>query len=522
MNRPLTRSLATPLIAVASLFCFSSQQTTQLSAQAQSRPGGRTLSAQEMKKIGELPVEQRREQYRKLMANKASAAKTKAQAEAALELAKLPPFKIDYGDRKNEKDCKIAKWGPLDYDSPDYAIKARKVFPVTSKPIENAIILVHRGKITAIGPAGTITIPDGYEVVEFGDGWVFPGFVDLHCHIASGSSRDLHDNVHATNPEFRTLDLIELHEPRVKKALAGGVTSALYIPGSGSNMGGFGTLTKLAGRSAEEALIRFPGSLKIAQAGNPERRMGDLGAGRMGMNYGLRATLERGRKYYQAWEDFDAGKSSEKPKLDHSLEYLRGLFRHEYPVSVHTQNYQVVLQTLRELHDEFGLWVFVDHGTFDAYRLSGEARKRGVPICNGPRQYRIIRDTGQMLGLAAAWALGGQHGWDKPVAGVGRDGIAINTDSPVVPQEELPTQATVAVRLGLPWEWAIRGISINPARFVGAEKRIGSLEVGKDADIVLWTGDPLNPMNYVRKVMVSGTFYYDCDPGGKDHGKRRF
>ena len=78
------------------------------------------------------------------------------------------------------------------------------------------------------------------------------------------------------------------------------------------------------------------------------------------------------------------------------------------------------------------------------------------------------------------------------------------------------------MRLGLPWEWAIRGISINPARFVGAEKRIGSLEVGKDADIVLWTGDPLNPMNYVRKVMVSGTFYYDCDPGGKDHGKRRF
>ncbi len=433
---------------------------------------------------------------------------------------KLAPFRIDYGNRPKPADCKVAKWGPTEFDSPDYAVRAKKIVPVNTPPITDGVILVHKGKITAIGKASDIKIPDGYKVLNWSGGWVLPGFIDLHCHIA-GAGFDLNDTVHPTNPEFRTVDLVGLHHQQIKDALQGGVTTVLYIPGSGSNMGGFGTLTKTAGRSVEEALVRFPGSLKIAQAGNPERRGGDMGAGRIGMNFGLRATLRRGQKYYQAWEDYASGKRKEKPKFDASLEYLRGLFRHEYPCSVHTQIYQVCMETLRELHDEFGLWVFIDHGTFDAFRMSGEARKRGVPVANGPRQYYIDRKTGAMIGCAAAWALGGQHGWPSPVPGVGPDGIGINTDSPVIPQEQLPLQATMAVRLGLPDEWAIRGLTINPARFIGAESRVGSLEVSKDADMVLWTGDPLDPRNWVRKVMVSGSIYYDCDPGGKDHGKRK-
>lgn len=433
----------------------------------------------------------------------------------------IAPFKIDYGDRKSEKDCKVAQWGPKDFDSPDYAYYAKKIFPITSAPISDGVVLVHRGKITAIGKRGEVKIPGGYKVIDGGDGWLFPGFLDLHSHIASGSF-DLNDTVFATNPEFRTIDLIELHHPHITKALQGGVTSALYIPGSGSNMGGFGTLTKLAGKTVAEALIRFPGSLKIAQAGNPERRTGDMGAGRIGMNFGLRQALLRGKAYYQLWEDYDAGKSDEKPKKDPALEYLRGLFRHEYPVSVHTQAYQVCLETIRELHDELGLWVFIDHGSFDAFKLSEIALTHGVPVANGPRMYQMDRDTGEMWGTAGLWARGGKHKFNDMQKGLGRDGIAINTDAPVVSQEELPLQATCAVRLGLPWEWAIRGLTINPARFAGIEQRVGSLEVGKDADMVLWTGDPLDPRRYVRKTMVSGTIYYDCDPGGKDHGKRRF
>lgn len=421
---------------------------------------------------------------------------TNAQADA-------PSIDIFYGDRPAE--YKVAKWGPETVPSPAYAFRAAKILVVEGAPVEDGVLLCHNKKIVAIGPASSIDIPDDYEIVDLGDRWIVPGFVDLHCHIASVSF-DLNDTVHPTNPEFRTVDLVTTDHPGMKSAMAGGVTTVLYIPGSGSNMGGFGTLTKTAG-TPDEALVRFPGSLKIAQAGNPERRAGDLGATNMGMNQGLRFTLERGREYYQAWEDHDAGRGPQ-PKLRADLEYLRGLFRHEYPVTVHTQIYQVVLETLRELRSEFGLWTVIDHGTFNAYRLSEDAWERGVPVCNGPRQYHFDRNTGQFIGLAAAWYRGGLHGWQDTVRGVGRDGIGVNTDAPVVAQEELSLQCAMAVRLGLPWEVGIRAITINPARFIGADHRVGSLKPGKEADFGVWTGDPLDPRSHVEMTIVNGRIEY--------------
>ncbi len=421
-------------------------------------------------------------------------------------------MQIHYGNRpRTEAEYKVAIWGPLKVPSPAQAFRASKVLPVTGAPIADGVVLTKDGDIVAVGRAKDIAIPEGYEVVDLGDAWLLPGFIDLHNHISAASSADINDTVHPTNPEFRTIDLITMDHRALRRALAGGVTAALYIPGSGSNMGGFGTLTKTAGRSPEEALIRFPGSLKIAQAGNPERGSGDLGAGVIGMNQGLRFTLQRGQAYYQAWQDFDAGKGPQ-PKFEPDLHYLRGLFRHEYPVSVHTQIYQVVLQTIRQLRHEFGLWTFLDHGTFDAYRLSNFAAESGVPIAGGPRQYYFDPADARFIGLLGAWYRGGDHGWLAPVRGLGRDGIAINTDSPVVPQEQLTLQAAMAVRLGLPDEVAIRGLTINPARIAGIDHRVGSLEPGKDADLVVWSGDPLDPRSHVHMAIVNGRIVYRRNP----------
>ena len=174
---------------------------------------------------------------------------------------------------RQPKDYKVAIWGPESIPSPAYAFTAAKILPVIGDPITNGVILTLNSKIIAIGPASEIDIPDNYQVIDLGRHWILPGLVDLHCHVAGAG---LNDTVHATNPEMRTLDQIDIDNERLKTAVAGGVTSVLFIPGSGSNMGGFGTLTKTAGSSPEEALIRFPGSLKIAQAGNPERRSGDM------------------------------------------------------------------------------------------------------------------------------------------------------------------------------------------------------------------------------------------------------
>ncbi|GAB4156520.1 MAG: amidohydrolase [Planctomycetota bacterium] len=408
-----------------------------------------------------------------------------------------------------EEDYEVAKWGPRGLLSPAYAFVASKVLPITGEPIVRGVVVTRNGRIEAVGEFGKTAIPEGYEVVDCGDAWIVPGFIDLHCHVA-GASMDINDTVHATNPEMRTLDIVSMEHENIRRARAGGVTSVLYIPGSGSNMGGFGTLTKTWGRDPDEALIRFPGSLKIAQAGNPERYSGDLGTGMMGMAEGIRLTLLDGKRYDEQYEAYKRG-NGPKPPFDPTLELLRGLFRHEYPVSVHTQIYQVVLETLRELRLELGLWTVIVHGTFDGYRLSQDMLEAGLPVACGPRQYHFDRATGALQGLASDWFRGGMHGWRTEVRGLGVDGIAINTDAPVVAQEQLPLQAAMAVRLGLPHEVALRGLTINPARFIGIDHRTGSLEVGKDADLGIWSGDPLDPRSHVNLLVVNGHICYRRD-----------
>ena len=411
---------------------------------------------------------------------------------------------------KDEASHKVAKWGPRGLPSPGYAFFAQKILPISSPPIFDGVVITKNGKIEAIGKASEIAVPSGYERVECGDSTIIPGIVELHCHIASPSF-DLNDTVNPTNPEFRTLDLISMEHDQIKTARAGGVSTVLYIPGSGSNMGGFGTLTKTWGKTPEEALVRFPGSLKIAQAGNPERGAGDLGSGMMGMSEGIRMTLLDGKKYWEETLAFEAG-NGPQPKYDPTLELISGLFRHEYPLSVHTQIYQVVLQTLQELRLELGIWTVIVHGTFDGYRLSEDLLLAGLPVAGGPRAYHYDRKTGAMEGILANYANGGKHGWSEEVYGLGRDGIGVNTDSPVVAQEQLTLQAAMGVRLGLPHEWALRALTINAAHFVGIDHRVGSLEVGKDADIGIWNGDPIDPRSHVRKLVVNGTICYTRDP----------
>jgi imidazolonepropionase-like amidohydrolase len=442
-----------------------------------------------------------------------TAAKAATPAEAAQEPARppAPAFKMWHPRTpKDEASYKVAKWGPRNLPSPGYAFFAAKILPITAEPIFDGVVITKNGTIEAIGKASEIVVPAGYERVDCGDSTIVPGIVELHCHIASPSF-DLNDTVHPTNPEFRTLDLISMEHDQIKMARAGGVSTVLYIPGSGSNIGGFGTLTKTWGKSPEEALVRFPGSLKVAQAGNPERGSGDLGSGMMGMSEGIRMTLLDGKKYWQEMLAFEAG-TGPKPQFDPTLDLISGLWRHEYPLSVHTQIYQVVLQTLQELRLELGLWTVIVHGTFDGYRLSEDLLAAGLPVSGGPRAYHFDRETGRFEGVLANYANGGMLGWPNPVYGLGQDGIGVNTDSPVIAQEQLTLQAAMGVRLGLPHEWALRALTINAAHFVGIDHRVGSLEVGKDADLSIWNGDPIDPRSHVRKLVVNGTICYTRDP----------
>jgi imidazolonepropionase-like amidohydrolase len=379
------------------------------------------------------------------------------------------------------------------------ALHVGKILTVTKGVINNGTLLIRNGKIAALGKE--VVIPEGAIEIDARNQWAMPGMVDLHCHVGNGNPwGNLNDMVFPTNPGLSTLGTIQPNNENLKNAWAGGVTTVLYIPGSGTNMGGFGVLMKTGGADTVRGLIlRFPGAVKVAQAWNPERRGGDLGRTRMGMWWNLRHLLTRAKAYNESWSNFEKGLTKIPPVVEPDLEKLRGVFQGKYPVIIHTADARDVMGTVRMFHDQYKLPMIISHGEFGGFRVAKEIARRGIHANIGPRIYDFAyqKYDGRFDGIPTKFRQGGVKK------------ISINTDSPVVPQEDLWFQASMAVRLGMPAEEALAGVTIIPAQAVMADHRVGSLEVGKDADIVLKTGGPFDIRSYVTMTMINGRIVYD-------------
>jgi len=372
--------------------------------------------------------------------------------------------------------------------------------------IDNATLLMRGSKIEAVGPRDEVAIPEGYEVVDVGDSWLAPGMVGLHSHVGTPNPffpNDINDTVFLTNPGLRASASTVASNKALYRGAQGGVTSVLFIPGSGSNMGGQGVLLKTGPGGYEKNEIRNPGSLKLAQAGNPERW--GYRPGRSFMNWHTRNTFRRGIAYAKSWERHREGEGPE-PDHDPQLEIFQALYEKRAQVSTHTQMYQVVLMTITMVREELGLDVFIDHGTFDGHRAAAHAERAGVPAILGPRgisrPYGMFLDTdGKILGVAAEYQR------------EGHTSVGFNTDSPIVPQEHLSLQAAMGVRYGFDSSKLdhVRGLTIIPAKAAGIDHRVGSLEPGKDADILVVTGDPADPRHEVEMVFIDGERVYDVD-----------
>ncbi|MCY2955620.1 MAG: amidohydrolase family protein [Planctomycetota bacterium] len=371
---------------------------------------------------------------------------------------------------------------------------ATRILTCDGAPVDRGVLLVRDGKIAQIGPRANLKLPADTRIVDLGDAWLCPGFVDLHHHV-SGGGGDINDMVMPLNGELRTLDIVRPHEEAIHRAVAGGITTTLFIPGSGTSIGGFGVLLKMKyGEPLDSMVLRKIGAMKVAQGFNPERHSGDLGLTRMGSSDLLTEQLRIAERYAAKWRAFDASEGP-KPKLQPELEQLRQVMDRKVPVLIHTAGARDIVATARMFQDTFHLWMILSHGCFDGWTAAAAVAKRKTPVNLGPRMYEFDRYS-RIQGMCQAY-------WDE-----GCHDMSINTDAPVVAAEELPLQAAMAVRLGLAYEQALLAVTLVPARQIGIHDRVGSLSSGKDADFLVTRGDPLDPRCPPLRVYIEGKLVY--------------
>jgi len=359
--------------------------------------------------------------------------------------------------------------------------------------VHNARILIGSdGRILEVGRQLDIELPEGWEHLSYPNSFAWPGGIDLHSHTHTGGWEDINDMVHPDNPELRTLDTIVPDNKLHQMGRAGGVTLVNAIPGSGTNISGAGTLVKLkVTDKVSDVVFRYPGSVKVAQGYNPERN-GDLGGTRMGMWWMLRWYLDRAK------EVADADTLAENP----DVASIAGIFQHRYPFLVHTAGARDTFGTVRMFQIEAGVPVIVSHGSFNGF-MAGEAiAELNTPLNIGPRNfdYTVSRNS-QFRGLVEAFET------------AGNTDISVQTDAGVIPQEEFIYQATLAERLGCSTWLALESINVNPARQILVEDQVGRLLPGLQADIVVSTGQPLDPRASVLLVLIEGEVTYDQSMG---------
>jgi imidazolonepropionase-like amidohydrolase len=389
------------------------------------------------------------------------------------------------------------------------AITGGYVVPVTSEPIEGGTVLIENGKIIAVGPDADVDVPDDAEIVDASGTWVLPGFVEAHGHAGVGEEgigwegRDYNEMTDPNGARLRAIDGINPDDQGFRDALAGGVTTMVVKPGSGNPIGGQTAAVKMWGRTVEDILVKTPCSMKSALGENPKRVYGDqkkTPSTRLGVAAVIRDALTKTQDYV-AKRDHAAAEN--KPfDRDNTLESLAQVLSGEVPWCQHTHRADDIATAIR-LADEFGYRLVVNHGT-EGHLLADTLAARNIPVIIGPlftsrSKVEVNRRSLKNPGILAR-------------AGVK---IAITTDHPVVPIDFLVHQATLSVKEGLDTDTALRSITINPAEILGLDDRVGALAPGLDADVVLWSGDPLDVMSRAVRVFVNGedVYYYDDAKG---------
>lgn len=353
-----------------------------------------------------------------------------------------------------------------------------------------ADIAVENGKIVNIAP--NLAPKAGEEVIDAAGKQIFPGMVDAHTHLGldnfglGGPGKDYNEKTSCVTPELRGIDSFNPQDPGVRLTLESGVTTVCTGPGSSNAIGGTFVALKTYGTCVDDMAIKVNAAMKCAFGENPKNSYAAKGCTvRMGIAARIRETLFNAREYMNAKE---AGKA---PKFDMKMEALIPVLKKEIPLKAHAHRADDILTAIR-IAKEFDVNVTIEHCTDGAF-IVDELIRAKVPVAIGPllasyTKTELANKTAATAGILSK-------------AGVP---VCIITDAPVVLPQYLGTSAGVCVRYGMEPFAALQAVTINAAKHIGLEDRIGSLEVGKDADIILADGDILQSTTRILTVIVDG------------------
>jgi imidazolonepropionase-like amidohydrolase len=374
------------------------------------------------------------------------------------------------------------------------AIVGGLVIPIEGAPFRDGVVLVEDGRIQALGR--DLRVPDGVDRVQATGKVVLPGLVDAHVHLGvheegeGWAGQDTNEMTDPVTPQVRALDGINPDDLGFADAVAGGVLTVNVNPGSGNPIGGQTVAVRCAGRTVDEMVLRAPSGMKSALGENPKRVYGDrkqFPSTRLGTAAVIRDALVKAANYLAKRERGD----DEFVERDLRWEALGMVLHGEIPWRQHCHRADDIATALR-LADEFGYRLVIDHGT-EAVLLAERIADRGVPVLIGP----LLSSRSKVELRNRAMANPGR------LAAAGVE-LGIITDHPVVPIHLLHVQAALAVKEGLDPAAALRAVTLTPARVLGLDVQLGSLEPGKQATLCLWSGDPLDVRSRVEAAWIDG------------------
>lgn len=379
-----------------------------------------------------------------------------------------------------------------------------KILTMAGEEYAKGVLRLVDGKITAVGKLGEVPVhpKEGETVLEVPGAWVMPGLIEAHCHMGITEEKkgtegdDCNETVNPITPYLRAIDAINTMDAAFGDAVRAGITSAMIGPGSSNVVGGQFALLKTSGRRVDDLIVKAPAAMKIAFGENPKVNYSGQGKSpstRMATAAMLRKELFEARQYLDEKER--AEQKGETFQEDFAKECWKPVFTGEIPLKAHVHRVDDIFTAIR-IAKEFGLSMTLDHCS-EGHLIAEDLAKEGFPAIVGPDFASRNKIEVQNMAFKTAGILN-------------KAGImtTITTDHPVSLIQSLPLCAGLAVKAGLPMEEGLKSITIYPAIICGVGNRLGSLEVGKEADVAIFDGNPMEVFTETLYTIISGEIVY--------------